>query len=211
MKLNSKIFILAVTLSLSPLAATAGDSGAFYGQVGTNGLGVGYAASVNNDWAVRGQFNAYKMSFSGDVGDFGVNANLTADIKLQSFLLLADWYPTASGLRLSGGGVVNSNKVTLAGTGQVAGKVATVKGELKMSDSLSPYLGVGYANRPKEAKGLGFNVDLGVMFQSPKTSLTATGSGITQADIDTQLQKMQAAADKLKWLPVLGFGVSYGF
>ena len=211
MKLNSKIFILAVTLSLSPLAANAGDSGAFYGQVGTNGPGLGYAASVNNDWAVRGQFNAYKMSFSGDVGDFGDSANLTADIKLQSILLLADWYPTASGLRLSGGGVVNSNKVTLAGTGQVAGKVATVKGELKMSDSLSPYLGVGYANRPKEAKGLGFNVDLGVMFQTPKASLTAIGSGITQADIDTQLKKMQAAADKLKWLPVLGFGVSYGF
>lgn len=211
MQPNSKIFILAFTLSLSPLAATAGDSGAVYGQVGTNGLGLGYAASVDDDWAVRGQVNAYKMSFSGNVGDFGANAKLTADIKLQSILLLADWYPTASGLRLSGGGVVNSNKVTLTGTGQVAGKVATVKGELKMSDSLSPYLGVGYSNRPKDANGLGFNFDLGVMFQSPKASLSATGTGITQADIDTQLKKMQVAADKLKRFPVFGLGVSYAF
>jgi hypothetical protein len=107
--------------------------------------------------------------------------------------------------------VVNNNKVTLTGTGKVAGKDATVNGELKMSDSLSPYLGLGYATRPKDAKGLGFNVDLGVLFQSPKASLTATGVGITQTDIDTQLKTMQDAADKLKLFPVLGLGVSYAF
>ena len=210
MKFKQKIAQLALTLAL-PLAATAGDSGVVYGQLSTNGLGLGYAASVKDDWAMRGQFNSFKMSFSGDVGDFGANAKLTTDVNLQSIQLLADWYPTASGFRLSGGLVVNNNKVTLAGTGKVAGKDATVNGELKLSDSLSPYLGLGYATRPKDAKGLGFNVDLGVLFQSPKASLTASGVGITQTDIDTQLKTMQDAADKLKLFPVLGLGVSYAF
>ena len=210
MKFKQKMAQLALTLAL-PLAATAGDSGVVYGQLSTNGLGIGYAASVKDDWAMRGQFNSFKMAFSGDVGDFGANSKLTADVNLQSIQLLADWYPTASGFRLSGGLVVNNNKVTLTGTGKVAGKDATVNGELKMSDLLSPYLGLGYATRPKDAKGLGFNFDLGVLFQSPKASLTATGVGITQTDIDTQLKTMQDAADKLKLFPVLGLGVSYAF
>jgi hypothetical protein len=210
MKFKQKMAQLALTLAL-PLAATAGDSGAVYGQVSTNGLGLGYATSVRDDWAVRGQFNSFKTSFSGDVGDFGANSKLTADINLQSIQLLADWYPTATGFRVSGGVIVNNNKVTITGTGKVNNKDATVNGELKMSDSLSPYLGLGYSTRPKDAKGLGLNVDLGVLFQSPKVSLTANGTGLTQADIDTQLKTMQDAADKLKIFPVLGLGVSYAF
>ena len=211
MKLNPKIVLLALALGALPLVATAGDSGAIYGQVSTNGLGLGYAASVGDDWAVRGQINALKASFTGNVGDFGANAKLTTDVNLQSIQLLADWYPSTSGFRLSGGLVVNNNKVTLSGTGKVSGKDATVNGELKMSDSLSPYLGLGYATRPKDAKGLGFNVDVGVLFQNPKASLTATGPGVSQTDIDAQLKTVQDAADNLKLFPVIGLGVSYAF
>lgn len=210
MQYKQKLVQLALTLAL-PLAATAGDSGAIYGQFSTNGLGIGYATSIKDDWAARGQFNSFKMAFSGDVGDFGANSKLTADINLQTIQLLADWYPTATGFRVSGGVVVNNNKVTITGTGKVNNKDATVNGELKMSDSLSPYLGLGYSTRPKDAKGLGFTADLGVLFQNPKVSLTANGTGLTQADIDTQLKTMQDAADKLKIFPVLGLGVSYAF
>jgi hypothetical protein len=210
-KFKQKIASFTLTLLAMPMVATAGDSGAVYGQLSTNGLGVGYAASVKDDWAVRGQLNSFKMSFSGDVGDFGANAKLSADVNLQSIQLLADWYPTASGFRLSGGVVMNSNKVTLTGTGKVNGKDAAVNGELKMSDSLSPYLGLGYSTRPKDAKGLGFNFDVGVLLQTPKASLTASGDGITQTDIDAQLKTMQDAADKLKIFPVIGLGVSYAF
>ena len=210
MKFKQKVALLAMMMAL-PLVASAGDSGVVYGQLSTNGLGVGYAASVKGDWAARVQFNSFKMAFSGDVGDFGANSKLTADINLQSILLLADWYPTTTGFRVSGGVVVNNNKVTITGTGKVNNKDATVNGELKMSDSLSPYLGLGYSTRPKDAKGLGFNFDLGVLFQSPKVSLTADGALIQQSDIDSQLKTMQDAADKLKIFPVLGLGVSYAF
>ncbi|MEI6760831.1 MAG: hypothetical protein WCO22_10335 [Betaproteobacteria bacterium] len=211
MKFNPKIVLLALTVGVLPLAAQAGDSGAVYGQVGTNGLGLGYSTSVGEDWAARAQINALKTSFSGNVGDFGANAKLNVDVNLQSIQFLADWYPSASGFRLSGGVVVNNNKVTLTGTGKVAGKDATVNGELKMNDGLSPYLGLGYATRPKDAKGLGFNVDLGVLFQNPKASLSANGAGVTQADINAQLKTMQDAADNLKLFPILGLGVSYAF
>ena len=194
-----------------PVAALAADYGTVYTQIGTNGLGIGYAASVAPNWAARGQFNSFKQSFSGDIGDFGSGSSLTVDINFSSVPLLADWYPGDGGFRVSGGVVFNNNKITMAGNGNVNNKPATINAEIKMSDSISPYVGIGYATRPKDAKGFGFNYDLGVMFQYPKVSMTATGAGVTQADIDAQVAKVQDAMNNLKTMPVLGIGISYSF
>ncbi len=205
------ICVLALACA-SPLMAHAGDTGTVYTQLGTNGIGIGYAASVSDDWAVRGQINALpKQSFSGDVGDFGSTSKLTIDINWSSVQLVGDWYPGDSGFRLSGGLVFNNNKINISGTGEVNGKTATVDAEIKMSDSVAPYVGIGYSTRPKAAKGFGFNYDLGVMFQNPKSTLTATGAGVTPADIDAQNVKVQDAINKLKVMPVFGIGVSYAF
>lgn len=211
MKIVKKITQIALVLSALPMAALAGDAGVIYTQLSTNGLGLGYAKSIGDDFAVRGQLNKYDYSYSGDVGDFGAGSSLDVKLKLSSVQVLGDWYPTAGGWRLSGGLVFNDNKVTLAGVGNVNGKPATVAGEVKLSNSVSPYLGVGYATRPKDAKGFGFNFDLGVMFQDPTVSLTASGVGVTQADIDAQKQKVVDAVDQLKNMPVLGVGISYAF
>lgn len=192
--------------------AQAGDAGTVYTQLGVNGIGLGYAASVSDDWAVRGQINALpKQSFSGDVGDFGAGSQLNIDINWNSVQLLGDWYPGEGGFRVSGGVVFNNNKITISGTGNVNNKPATVNAEVKMSDGVAPYLGIGYSVRPKAAKGFGFNYDLGLMFQNPKSTLTATGGGVTQADIDAQNAKVQDAINKLKVMPVLAIGVSYSF
>lgn len=205
------ICVLALACA-APIMAHAGDTGTVYSQLGTNGIGIGYAASVSDAWAVRGQINALpKQSFSGDVGDFGSNSKLTIDISWSSVQLLGDWYPGDGGFRVSGGLVFNNNKINISGTGDVNGKSATVDAEIKMSDTVAPYVGIGYSTRPKAAKGLGFNYDLGVMFQNPKSTLNATGGGVTQADIDAQNAKVQDAINKLKVMPVFGIGVSYAF
>jgi hypothetical protein len=112
---------------------------------------------------------------------------------------------------MSGGVVFNSSKITLAGNGNVNNKPATVNAEIKMSDGIAPYAGIGYSTKPKDAKGFGFVFDLGVMFQNPKSTLTATGAGVTQADIDAQNKKVQDAIDNLKVFPVFGIGLSYSF
>lgn len=192
------------------MAALAGDGGVVYTQLGTNGLGIGYAASVGADWAVRGQYNTLQQSFSGDVGDFGPGSALDVKIDFNSLQLLGDWYPARDGFRVSGGVVFNNNKITLNGIGQVNGVNGTVNGEIKMSDGVAPYLGIGYSTKPTLAKGLGFNFDLGVMFQTPKATLTATG-GPSAADVAAEQVKMQDAADKLKNMPVLAIGLSYAF
>lgn len=212
MKLTNKFAQIALVLAALPVAAVAGDMGTIYTQIGSNGLGLGYAKSVSQDWAVRGQYNALpKTSFSGDVGDFGAGNTLVVDIAWSSVQLLGDWYPSDGGFRVSGGVVFNSNKITLSGTGTVNNVPnQTVNAEIKMSDALAPYVGIGYSTRPKDAKGFGFTYDLGVMFQNPKSTLTASG-GATQADIDAQNAKVQDAIDKLKIMPAFSIGVSYSF
>ena len=211
MKLSQKLAQITLVLAAIPAAALAGEAGTVYTQFGTNGLGIGYAASVSDDFAARGQFNVFKQSFSGDVGDFGAGSTLTVDLGLSSVQLVGDWYPTDSGFRVSGGVVFNNNKITVNGTGATVGTTGsqTVNAEIKMSDSLSPYVGVGYSTRPKDASGFGFNFDLGVMFQNPKVTITA--SSAPAADIAAQEATVLDAVNKLKTMPVFGIGVSYAF
>jgi hypothetical protein len=212
MALSKKLIQIALVLSAIPAAAFAGDMGTVYTQLSTNGLGLGYAASVSEDFAVRGQINALpKQTFTGDVGDFGAGNTMTVELNWNSAQLVGDWYPTSSGFRMSGGVVFNSSKLTLAGNGNVNNKPATVNAEIKMSEGIAPYAGIGYSTKPKDAKGFGFVFDLGVMFQNPKSTLTATGAGVTQADIDAQNKKVQDAIDNLKVFPVFGIGLSYSF
>ena len=212
MALSKKLTQIALVLSAIPAAAFAGDMGTVYTQLSTNGLGLGYAASVSEDFAVRGQINALpKQTFTGDVGDFGAGNTMTVELNWSSAQLLGDWYPGSGGFRMSGGVVFNSSKITLVGNGNVNNKPATVNAEIKMSDGIAPYAGIGYSSKPKDAKGFGFVFDLGVMFQNPKSTLTATGAGVTQADIDAQNKKVQDAIDNLKIFPVFGIGLSYSF
>jgi hypothetical protein len=212
MALSKKLTQIALVLSAIPAAAFAGDMGTVYTQLSTNGLGLGYAASVSEDFAVRGQINALpKQTFTGDVGDFGAGNTMTVELNWNSAQLVGDWYPTSSGFRMSGGVVFNSSKLTLAGNGNVNNKPATVNAEIKMSEGIAPYAGIGYSTKPKDAKGFGFVFDLGLMFQNPKSTLTATGAGVTQADVDAQNAKVQEAIDKLKIFPVFGIGLSYSF
>jgi hypothetical protein len=211
MKLSKKITQIALVLSALPVVATAGDYGTMYLMGSLNGLGLGYAASVSKDFALRGQYNAYKQSFSGDVGDFGAGSRLTLDLNLSSFQVMGDWYPGDGGFRLTGGVVANDNKVTITGTNATVGTTAgaTVNSEIKLSKSPAPYLGIGYSTRPKDAKGFGFVFDLGVMVQDPEVTLTTSGVVVPAADVAAQKAKILDAVNNLKNMPVIGLGVSY--
>lgn len=214
MKLSKKIACIAVLAGALPVAAMAGDMGTLYTQIGFSGLGIGYAKSVSQDWAVRGQYNALpKQKFTGNVGDFGSNASMTVEFDWNSVQLVGDWYPGDGGFRLSGGAVFNNSKLTISGTGTVGTNTApsSINAEIKMSDSMAPYAGIGYSTRPKDAKGFGFTYDLGFMFQNPKINLSATGGGVTAAQIEEQRVKVQDAINNLKVMPVFNFGISYSF
>jgi hypothetical protein len=134
------------------------------------------------------------------------------EVDWNSAQIVGDWYPMGDGFRVTGGAVFNNNKITVNGTGTVDNVPgATVNAEVKMSEGLTPYLGIGYGMKPKMDKGLGFNMDLGIMFQNPKATLNATGAGVSTTNIANEQREMQDAVDKLKYFPVLSFGISYSF
>ncbi|MGQ0709181.1 MAG: hypothetical protein ACT4NV_05465 [Rhodoferax sp.] len=209
--MKARSWVWGLLLGAAPLLAQAGEAGTVYTQLGINGLGLGYATSLNDTWAVRGQYNYLpKTKYTGDVSDFGASARLTVELEWNSAQIVGDWYPLGDGFRVTGGAVFSNNKVTVAGTGNVGSTTnTTVNAEIKMSDGVAPYLGIGYGVKPKAAKGLGFNMDLGVMFQNPKASLSAPAA--SAADVAAKQREMQDAADKLKYFPVLAFGISYSF
>ena len=213
MTLSQKLTRVACILgAILPVATFAGDAGTVSTQIGTGGFGIGYGLSVANDWAVRGQLNALpSQSFSGDVGDFGSGSKLDIKLAWNSVNFLGDWYPSDGSFRVTAGVLLNSSKVTISGTGQVNNKPATINSEIKLSDGASPYIGIGYGTRPKDASGFGFNFDLGVAFNNPSATLSAAGVGVVQADIDAQKKKMDDAIAVLKTLPVFGIGISYSF
>jgi len=210
MKLSNKIAIAALVLGALPLAASAGDNGTIYTTLGSNGVGIGYAKSVSEDWAVRGQYNQYKQTYTGNVGDFGAAAVMNLDIDWNSFQALGDWYPGDGGFRVSGGVAFNNNKITLSGTGATVGTATnqTVSAEIKMSENPSPYLGVGYSTKPKFAKGFGFVFDAGIMFQDPKVTIVSSASASETA---AQRAKVEDAIKDLRNMPVVSVGLSYSF
>lgn len=210
MTISPKKSCLALIVAALPLGAIAGDMGTVFTQVGTNGVGLGYAASVDEDWAVRGVLSGYNQTFTGDIGDFGPGSNLNVKLDLSSAQIVADWYPMGDGFRVSGGAVFNNNKISISGVGQVDGVATTVNAEVKMSDGISPYLGVGYSSKPKYAKGFGVTFDLGVMFQNPKATIVQQAN-LTATNVANETAELQNAMNKLKNMPVFAVGISYSF
>lgn len=200
-KCASIAFVFGAAL---PVFAFAGDNGSVYTTIGTGGVGLGYAVSVAKDWAIRGEFSGLpSQTLKGD-------AQPTPKLEWNTVNLLGDWYPTDSSFRVTGGVLFNNSKVTITGDGTVDGVAATnINTVVKVSDGPTPYVGVGYGTRPKDAKGWGFNFDLGVAFNNPTVSLTATGP--TAAKIAEQKANIEDAIKALKTMPVIGIGISYSF
>lgn len=211
--MHIKKILASGALILLPLAASAGDGGTVYGQVSTLGYGLGYSKSVSESWSLRGQYSGYGKDFNANLSDTGSAAgtNLDAKLKLETMGLMADWYPFNGGFRMTLGAAANNNKVDFSGVGNVNGVTANVNGTLKFSSGFSPFVGIGYLSRPATAKGLGFVFELGVLFQDPKVDMTATGGGVTQADINKQKAKIEDDAQALRNYPVIALGISYAF
>lgn len=214
MRIHTLLQRVAVALGLVAIgwSAQAGDAGTVYLQpFNLNGITIGYAQSISDNWALRGQysfFNPTTRNESGTDSD-GVNYNYSAKIDWNSYGVFADWYPGSGGFRLTPGIVVTNNKFTLTGTMNANGQAATGTMGLQLSDAPAPYFGIGYGQRPGLSHGLGFSLDLGLMYVHPKVSASLTGT--SQSNIDAETNKAQSDLDKLKFFPVIGLGMSYSF
>ena len=195
-------------------------------KAGTLGLGADVVKSILPNLNAR-------VGLSGL--DIGVeissdNIDYDGDVNLGGIPLLVDFHPFFSSFRVTGGLVINNNKIDLDAKGRDADRtvrigdrsftvsdVGDIKGDVEFND-IAPYIGIGFGNPVRPGKSFGFSIDIGVMFQGAgDVSLRATNPSpaAIEAGINAQLKReeedIQDDVDKIQVYPILQIGVTYQF
>lgn len=196
-------------------------------KLGTSGLGLeySYAHAAYPKYGLRANLNTGTYSRTEKWNGVEVEG----DLKFSSLMLLADAHPFANGFRLSGGLMVNNNKVegsgrpvdptfSINGVTYPASALDRIDGELRFQYP-SPYFGVGWGAAPTGTAGLFFSFDFGVLYQRADVTLNArcgptlaaADCARLQADARAQAAKFRADAVGYRMFPILTFGFGYKF
>lgn len=226
--LCTAIFVLAASppmvLAQQASAAPGGGADAAVAlRFGTLGIGIEVNKLLTDHVGARIGANYFKLSTSKTQ----TNITYDAQMKLQAFSALLDFYPGSRGsFHLTGGLMTDPLKVTgtgrptaagtftLNGTTYTSAQVGTLTGEAKFP-GVGPYLGLGFGSPAGEGSGLRFLFDAGVVIGKAKVGLSATGAAADPtlaANLQAEAAKAQRDVDKYaKLYPVLGFGLAYHF
>lgn len=182
-------------------------------DAGTLGFGGELVFSVIEKLNVRAGLNTFTFPYTYEDTDQEMEADI--DLTLSSISLLADYYPGRSTFHLTGGLIVNNNAVDLTitptGTYEVGVKTFTTD-EIGKLDGIvefakvNPYIGLGWGKATNPDKRIGFNFDLGLVYQnSPEFDFEATGMIEGTADED---KVFEDSLQDLKFFPVMSLGMS---
>ncbi|MCP4286271.1 MAG: hypothetical protein GY792_17800 [Gammaproteobacteria bacterium] len=204
-------------------------------KAGVNGVGLNLSVGVTKRVNLRLSVSQVEIDDEDEtvtVGDDGAEGDIDAELEFDfgSNAVLLDWHVFNGGFRVTAGMFKQTGAVDLTGTLQsdivVDGQplatddLGEISGEVKLSDSYQPYLGVGWGRGAGGKGGFSFTADIGVAMLDPEVDLDATvnaggSNGLSQAQLDQRLAEMEADAedelDDLKLWPVLSVGVNYAF
>ncbi len=193
------------------------------------GVDAGYKFSPN----LHARLGLNTVGFSLDYASQGINYK--ANLSPTNVHLLGDFFPFGGGLRLTGGLVLQSNQFNATGTPSSSiangitqvniggadyniSDVGTVSSEGSFSNSVAPYLGIGFGT--PLSPGLGFNFDAGVIFAgSPRVRLRANIPSSVREDTQTDIRNSLAEQERrtnndissFSVYPVVSIGISYAF
>jgi hypothetical protein len=195
------------------------------------GVDAGYKFSPN----LHARLGLNTVGFNVDYTSQGIDYK--AKFNPTNVHLLGDFFPFGGGLRLTGGLVFQSNQfnatgtpnssavpggiptqINLGGVNYNINDVGTVSSEGSFSNSVAPYLGIGFGT--PISPGLGFNFDAGVMFAgSANVRLRANIPSSVPAAVQTQIRNSLADQERrtnndigsFNVYPVVSVGVSYAF
>ena len=213
---------LAVLLLLPFHAWGETGSVALVGQVGLRGLGGEVVVGVAEQLNFRAGAAGFSYNYSGSQDDIDYDI----DFGLLSYSAMGDYYAMGGGFRVTGGLILNKNKIDLtAEPGAVTytigdqeyrvSDVGALTGRVDFNDT-APYIGIGWGNPVGSDKQLGFMVDLGAMIQgSPNVTMNATGAISTDEEFKTNLDREEGKVEDdlsaFKIYPVLSIGITYKF
>lgn len=195
-----KTITFAAALAMTGLSAAAGDGNISTG-VSTLGLVVVEGSAKISDRFEARAFGIGGLSYTGS-SKFDVNGvpyTITGNASLGGFGVLADYYPTSLGWRLSGGVFYSTSgvKADFAGPQNFAGEVGFKR-------QIAPMLTTGY--RYKFSNNVTLAADAGAIFSGLEASTNST-----LAPVLTEVRKINAELNKVNVVPYASLTVGYSF
>lgn len=213
--------LLALSSGALSTAAMSAEEGRWFVGVsgGTNGIApeIGYRGE---HLGLRANGGFLDYSRSEDIDDIDYDGKL----KLNSFGLLADWYPFAGGFRISAGARSSSNKIDLHATPTANVEIGNVSytpaqaGNLDGTvdfKKLAPTFTLGYGGTLASGFTLGFEAGV-VMQGSPNLQLVSSGGTLSNnaqflAELERERQQAEDDAKDFKFWPVVQVHFLYRF
>lgn len=192
-----------------------------YGQIGTEGVGIGYGHVLGSMVNARIEFNGFALSHDVTAGDLDYHAKLN----LYHAGLYADFFPAPSyvpfrltaGL-LIGGDNIDADANSVSGTYTINGRTYSSLGQTihaKASyPTVRPYLGIGFGHSPRATRGWGLFFDAGVAYGRPHLDFDVPPAIVAeagQANVDAEEQQLRDKVDRYRFYPVVKIGVTYRF
>jgi opacity protein-like surface antigen len=202
-------------------AASAQVTQEVYGQVGTEGVGIGYGHVLGSMLNARAEFNGFALSHNFSSG--GLTYNGTLDLAHAGLYL--DFFPLPSivPFRLTagviiGGDSLNATAQPQSGSYTINGHTYSAQGQqitAKASyPTLRPYVGIGLGHSPIATRGWGLFFDAGIAYGQPQLDFSAP-SGIVaeagQANLNAEEQQLANTIDRYRFYPIVKIGATYRF
>ncbi len=218
------------TLSLILLGALGCASQAHAAAVAVRAGSFGYGADIDvgltETLNLRLGYNTFSLNRTLNDTD----VTYQGKIKISAASGILDWHVFHGGFRMSLGAVQNGPKVNATGVPNsnqtyvingntyTADQIGSATGSIKMGDSVSPYVGIGWGNTVDEAERVTFLLDLGVIKTgAPKITLDFTcnpGLGDCSQftdDIAAEKADLEDELSQYEWYPVISLGVAIRF
>ena len=193
-------------------------------KIGTTGIGIDGIFGINRYANLRGGFNYGSFTWSRKFSD----VKYDLDWDMISLPLLVDVQPFGGHFRIVAGLYIQpDSKADLKATPQKNVQIGehkyppevigTLRGRLKVDQTFTPYVGIGFGNAVAEDQLLTLGVDLGVIFQSYSVNLAADGKGMGakldtfREDLKKEEKNIQKDLDKFRIYPVLTLSLAWHF
>lgn len=211
---------LALAGALTATLVSPAQAGEGYGAVGFPGVMAGYAQAIDSRVVLRAD---YASLGTHDKDGEREGINYKGKLKLARVGLFADYFPAGGGFRLTGGLTFNDmtlklrsnmpagSNVNIGGTNYVATGNEYLNADVKIP-RVTPYIGIGWGHHRREP-GWGFLADLGVSIGKAKLDVDTNlaSYGVSQADIDREVDELRDDVAKVRVVPQLSLGMSYRF
>lgn len=216
-----KRLAVALVAGLVTLYGPLASADEVYGQVGTEGVGVGYGHPFGSNVNVRADFNG--VAFSHNFNSGGIHYDGTATLLHAG--LYADFFPAPTVVpfrftagMLIGGDNVDATANSMSGTYTINGVAYSTLGQSIHAKAkypaVRPYLGIGFGHSPLATKGFSMFFDAGVAYGKPHVDYDVPADIVAeagQANVNAEEQSLQNTADRLRFYPIVKIGVTYRF